>query len=151
MTTDNTMVKRTILTVFILLAFYGKNCFAQSTDSLTIIVDPIETICYQIFPDNPITHYEKDSEYVGKVIFTAKVNEETFSLTDFKIVFALLHSRHNLNDTIEFRPNYTNGNQEYLKNFTPRLIEHLSYIKLKKVIQDNCAQTERFYLPLIID
>ena len=150
-TPDNTMVKRTILTVFILLAFYGKNCFAQSTDSLTTIVDPIETSCYQIFPDTPIKHYEKDSEYVGKVIFTAKVNEETLSLTNFEIVFASLHSRHNLTDTIEFRPNSMTGNQNYLKNFTPKLVEHLSYIKLRKVILDNCSQTERFYLPLIID
>ena len=151
MTPDNNMVKTIIFAFFLLVASYGKNGFAQSTDSLTTIVDPIETSCYQIFPDNPIKHYDKDSEYVGKIIFTAKVNEVTLSLTDFKIVFASLHSRHNLKDTIEFRPNYTTGNQNYLNKISPKLVEHLNYIKLRKVILDNCSQTERFYLPLIID
>ena len=68
------MFKKIIVIVFLLVTFYAQNCFTQSFDSLAVIVDPIETYCYQIFPDNPIKHYNNNTDYIGKVLFTAKVN-----------------------------------------------------------------------------
>jgi len=65
-------------------------------------------------------------------------------------MFAKLRSRTKPLDTIEVRMQNHVGNYKYIKDLTPMLIEHLSYIKLRKTNYENCTTTSGFYIGLRI-
>jgi hypothetical protein len=113
-------------------------------------IDPIEIDCYQIYPDTPIKPYKNNTEYTGRVTFEAKIDTTKLILIDYKIMFAKLRSRINPLDTIEIRMNDHVGNYKYLKNLAPKLIEHLSYLKLIKINQTDCASIGYYYITVMI-
>jgi len=124
--------------------------YAQEIDSNSTIIDPIETPCYTLLPDKPIKIFKDSSDYIGKVIFEAKIDTINNTLTDYKIVFAKLTKRNNPKDSIEIRLDSKVGNYRYFKILKPRLIKHLDYIKIIKTNNENCVNNG-YYIPITIE
>lgn len=126
-----------------------KESVDSTKEDINPIIDPIEIRCYDLYPDK-VKDYCQNTEYIGRVTFETKLDTTKLILKDFKIMFAKLRSRTNPLDTIEIRMQNHVGNYKYIEDLTPKLIEHLSYIKLRKTNYENCTTTCGFYIGLKI-
>ena len=113
------------------------------------IIDPIQIPCYQL-PDSAIRPYKKDTLYKGRVIFKAQVDTHNLILFNYELLFAKLYSKTNEKDSIEIRLNQKTGNVSHLEQLLPKLIQHLSYIRLSPTGEKQCY-TSYFYIPVRIE
>jgi len=112
---------------------------------------PIKANCYKVYPDKPIKSYISHSNYTGMVFLCASVDTTNLKLENYRITFAKLYSKINSIDTIEIRLfSEKIGNYQFVEKLKPKLVNHLSYIKIIRTNEKNCEVGE-FSFPIKIE
>jgi hypothetical protein len=131
-----------VVIYFSIFLFTSSNAFSQAKNNkgTNEIIDPIEFLCWKLFPDSAIRPLILNSKYKGAVIITAKMDTTNYILTDYKIVFVKLRSNSNNNDTIEIRLNNKIGYINFVDSIQNVLISHLYYLKVKHSNIKDCQK-----------
>lgn len=140
---------------FIFLFVCLNQIYAQEkigTKTEDIIIDPIFIPCWALYPDSVIRPLKISSRYVGRVIVYAEGDTISHELRNLTFPFVKVKSKNNINDSIEIRLEYKIGNFNYFDSIKPKIVEHLSYLKIKQTYFKDCNKSKViFSIPIKIE
>jgi hypothetical protein len=113
------------------------------------IICPVTPNCYILEPSSKIPSLKSDGEYFGKIYVETQIDTITLKLINHKIVFAKLRSTIDLSDTLEIRLNKLTGNKSIIDGLRTDIINHISYLTIKKVCEGD-GLIPKYILPVEI-
>lgn len=113
------------------------------------ILDPINYDCYNL-KDDKIKSLQLPGNYIGRIMLKTECDTINKTLIHPKLIYAKLYSTIDELDTIEIKFDTKIGNYKFLDDNMSKILDHISYLRIEKVLNNNCIIAPRFNIPIMI-
>ena len=107
--------------------------------------------CWSLDPDSTIRPLKLNSDYTGRVMIRAQIDTNAMRLMNYEFRFVKLRSRSNPDDTIKIRIDYKTGNYVFFDSIKAKIIGHIQYLKVKRMVRRNCDNNLWWSIPVRIE
>jgi hypothetical protein len=107
--------------------------------------------CWGLDPDSTIRPLKLNSKYIGRVFIMAEIDTNIMRFKNYEFLGVRLKSKDNLEDSIEIWGNTKAGNYKYFESIKEKIIEHVQYLRIKRILYNSCDNNLRWRIPIKIE
>ena len=107
--------------------------------------------CWGIDPDSTIRPLKLNAKYIGRVVIMAEMDTIIMRFKNYELLGVRLRAKDNFRDSIEIWGNIKAGNYKYFESIKEKIIEHIQYLRIKRILYNSCDNNLKWRIPIKIE